>query len=345
MKPAIEPGDDAVFQAINSPKGKAVEALFSHALRSCRLSDVEKTEHVSSWAIMRGTFENELNKCRNANYEFSTLAANYIAQLMYLNRDWLRMNIGHIFPELYVKNFNSALEGLGYATASRQIYVLLAEAMVIDRALKSDFVGRHAREKMMERLALAYLWGDEELKGEKFSYLFKTICISDIKTISRFFYSVRGQEITEDQKKKIVLFWDYCVGWVATLQQVPEELLSSLSRLSCYIESVGETQAKLLLAVAPYVNVSHNADFFIEELDRLTESNPPAVSAVFKKVIEFHVPVYDYQDRLKSLLIKLNTNGRREDVLSYLERIRSNLPDLASQLFKQLTRSEVYISS
>ena len=37
--------EDAMFQAINSPKGKTIEALFSHTLRVCRISDKERGDH------------------------------------------------------------------------------------------------------------------------------------------------------------------------------------------------------------------------------------------------------------------------------------------------------------
>lgn len=337
LQSSAEPGDDAVFQAINSAKGKAIEALFDHALRVCRIRDGEDKNHASAWAEMKQAFEDELKKCRNANYEFSTLAANYIGQLMYLDKDWLRANLSYIFPAEHVYNFNCALEGLAYATASRQIYVLLAEKGIIDRSLKSDFSGRHAREKLMERFALAYLWGDEELNGMRFSYLYEANRADDLMTISNFFFSVHSQEITEDQKKRILSYWAHCVEWVPTLQGTPDKLLSSLSRLSCYIESLDETEVKLLSAVAPYVKINHHVDSFIEELDRLTERNPSAISGILKIVLANFVPIYDYEDRLKSLLLKLSASGRREDVLSYLEKIRGNLPTLANELFKQLT--------
>jgi len=339
LEAVTEARDDAMFQAINSARGKAIEALFSHALRVCRVSDAEKQEHASSWESMRLTFEVELEKCHNTNYEFSTLAGNYIAHLHYMNHAWLETNIKRIFPMEFVINFNCALEGLAYASASRQIYTILADNGIVDAALMSDFKGKYAHEKFIERLALAYLWTDEELDGKRFSYLFEKRRVEDIEVISHFFFTVNTPDLTIDQKMRILQFWNRCVEWVKTIQDPPINLFSTLSRLSCYIEEIADEQVELLLSVAPYVNINHYGDEFIEELDRLAEKNPSAISEVLKKVLEAYVPVFDYQDRLKNLLIKLSDNGRREDVLSYLEKVRSNLPLMANQLFKQLTKT------
>jgi hypothetical protein len=41
-----QPGDDPMTAAINSSRGRSVEALFSHALRVCRLADKENGSHV-----------------------------------------------------------------------------------------------------------------------------------------------------------------------------------------------------------------------------------------------------------------------------------------------------------
>ncbi|MDP3244091.1 MAG: hypothetical protein Q8M83_00290, partial [bacterium] len=95
-EPLDDPRDDAMTQAINSSKGKVIEALFSHALRACRLGDRAGGGHAAAWAEMKPVFDQEIALCREANYEFSTLAANYIVNLDYIDRSWLQTNIGSI---------------------------------------------------------------------------------------------------------------------------------------------------------------------------------------------------------------------------------------------------------
>jgi hypothetical protein len=326
--------DDAMFQAINSSKGKAIEALFSHTLRVCRVSDKRCGDHVEAWDSIKPTFDTELVKCENANYEFSTLAAAYLANIDYISRNWLRSSIGKIFPQDFPANFICAIQGLTYASANRLIYELLLQHGVLDRALRLSLKGRQARERIIERIALAYLWGDELLDSPRFSYLFESGRFEDLEDAISFFSSIRGQELTADQIERILCFWEKCVVWAQTLPKPPKSLLSALSRLIRYVTTFGDREIRLLMAVAPHVKIGYNADNFIEELDRLIEQDPAKVSSVLGKVLEAYEPDYDYEDRLKKLLIKLAESGRREDVLFYADRIRK-LPGI-DKLFKQL---------
>ena len=326
--------DDAMFQAINSSKGKAIEALFSHTLRVCRVSDKRRGDHIEAWDSIKPTFDTELVKCENANYEFSTLAAAYLANINYISRNWLRSSIGKIFPQDFPANFICAIQGLTYALANRSIYKLLLEHGVLDRALRLSLKGRQARKRIIERIALAYLWGDELLDSPRFSYLFESGRFEDLEDAISFFSSIRGQELTVDQIERILCFWEKCVVWAQTLPKPPKSLLSALSRLIRYVTTFGDREVRLLMAVAPHVNVRNNADNFIEELDRLVEQDPVIVSSVLGKVLEAYEPDYDYEDRLKKLLIKLAESGRRKDALLYADRARK-LPGF-DQLFKQL---------
>lgn len=330
-----EPRDDAMTQAINSSKGKVIEALFSHALRACRLSDRASGAHAGAWAQMKPVFDHEIAKCKNANYEFSTLAANYIANIDYIDRDWLRANLKGIFPFDFLNNFHCALEGLAYAPATRPVYALLAEGGILDFGLRQEAKGRHAREKIVERIALAFLLQDEELDGPRFSYLFEAGLIEDLEQATGFFWSVSNQDLSDSQVERILSFWARCVDWSRGAAKPPERLLSRLGRLSCYIKTIGDREQEWLLAVAPYVHIGYNADDFIEELERLADISPANVSAVLGKVLATFVPTFDFQDRLKSLLAKLAAHGRREDAIAYADRLRQVRG--MEELFAELT--------
>ena len=68
----------------------------------------------------------------------------------------------------------------------------------------------------------------------------------------------------------------------------------------------------------------------------MVEQDPAIVSSVFGKVLDTYKPDYDYEDRLKKLLIKLAENGRQEDALQYTDRV-GELPGM-DHLFLQLKK-------
>ena len=59
---------DALNGAINTAKGKAIEALLDHALRSCRLSDKAKKSHPKAWGELEPLFNAELAQCHDDNF-------------------------------------------------------------------------------------------------------------------------------------------------------------------------------------------------------------------------------------------------------------------------------------
>jgi hypothetical protein len=253
----------------------------------------------------------------------------------YLDHEWLRTAVDRIFPAAYPTNFECAVAGLAYATATRPIYGLLVEHGIVESALGRDLAGRHAEENLLERVALAYLWGDEEINSPRLSLLFQEGREEELGIIAKFFWSLSNQSLSDEQKQRILVFWEECAGWISKAEARPAALLSTLSLLTCYLDVIGPKEQGWLIAVAPHVGVEHNADYFVEELERLAEKNPDQVSVVLGQLLQTYAPPFDFRDRFKRLLIKLADRGKRSDAIQYAEQLR-NLPGMM-QVFDQLT--------
>jgi hypothetical protein len=328
------PKSDSMTQAINSSRGKAIEAVFSHALRACRLANQERQQHADVWASMKPVFDSELAKCQNANYEFSTLAGAYVTHLHYMDRVWLKVQIRKIFPTEIQDNFSCALGGLAYANVTRPVYTLMVESGVIDDALRLPIADRRVIEKLVERIALAYLWNDEQLDSPRIEHLFQTGQIDTIDHAIGWFWGVREEQLSGEQVERIMKYWERCVSWSRSLPEPPVKLLSSLSRLACYIGSINHREQDLLMAVAPYVHVAHYYDFFYEELDRLADTNTEAVAITLKESLNTHVPYIDFEDKLKSILTKLARGGQRPAAIVLADCLKQ-IPGM-TQFFKNL---------
>ena len=329
--------EDAMTKAINTAKGKAIEALFSHALRACRIGDrIRNKSHAEEWAVMKPVFDVELTKCHGANFEFSTLVGAYLANIEYISAEWMHANVDRIFPVNAPHNLFCAVAGLAYAPATRSIYRLLAGRSVFDRALRMDLGKRNVRERLVQRIALAYLWGDEQLTSSRFSYLFDEKRLDDLQVVSNFFWSVNGQDLNADQVQRILVFWRKCADWVQKRNMGPAELLADLSRLSVYLIKMDHDEAALLEGVAPYVHIGHNTDQFIQQLLRLAPLNPSAVSSAFDKLLQTYEPTFDYQDRLKSLIRVLSERGHTDKGIVFADRLR-RIPGMR-ELYVELVR-------
>jgi hypothetical protein len=242
--------DDPMSTAINTPKGRAIEALFSHALRACRVADQTTGNHISAWAQLQSIFDRELNACQNNNAEFSTLCGAYLAQLEYLDAGWTSQHIPNIFPASAPINDQAAIAGLAYAAFTRRIYEHLDHGGILDRALQYNLKGREAREKLLERIAAAYVWGMETLDSPRFQIIFSNGDAKDLEQIVWVLWTLRHQTITDEQRERILVFWGRCIAWSQSQTAVPTSLLSALSGLATYIVAVDERARRLLLTVA-----------------------------------------------------------------------------------------------
>jgi hypothetical protein len=335
-EPQQEPSEgDALNRAINTSKGKAIEALFDHALRQCRISDAATKSHADVWRSMEPVFDDEIAACQNKNFEFSALAGAYIANLHYLDIDWLHSNFRRIFPTDFPSNCLSALDGLAFAPATQPIYQELVETGVLEWALSQEMKGAHARENLVQRMCLAYLWDKEALDSQRFALLFDTRRTDDLEIATKYFWALRGEPLSDDHKEKILLFWGHCVTWARAADPLPAKLLSALSLLTCYLESVGPRELAWLLAVAPHVSVDYNADFFVEELGRLVDISPSQVGDVLDTLLSIYQPAFDFEDRFKNLVTKLAARPEtRPHALRAAERLRY-IPGIV-QLYAQI---------
>ncbi|MBU2737729.1 hypothetical protein [Acidithiobacillus concretivorus] len=333
--------DDPMTQALNTEKGRVIGVLYNHALRVCRVRDSEIDSHDEAWREMQPIFDAELAKCKNGNYEFSTLTASFAINIEYLAPHWLRARIAEIFPVKYRNNFLCALEGLAYAQMTPWMYTQLKDCDVLTVALHAELKVRHARENILHWMALAYLWGNETLDSSQFAYLFESKQIQDLREISRFFWSVRGQNLTKEQTDRILTFWDRCIDLTHDGNEPASEFLSSLGLLSCYLGGIGEREERLLLVVAPFVYVDYNADFFVEELDRLADGNPGKVSKVLLELLKTYNPVLDFQDHFKSIIRKFTQAGLFNDARTVADKLRRipGIEDLWNEIDVSASRS------
>ncbi|MGY3585963.1 hypothetical protein ACVIGB_004978 [Bradyrhizobium sp. USDA 4341] len=190
---------------------------------------------------------------------------------------------------------------------------------------------------MIEWVSLAYLWDDEELDSPIIKKVFAGGA-SDLETMAEFFWSVRGDKLTEKQRLKVLGFWDRCLVWVRSQAKTPTQLMARLSRLSPYLTTLDDEGKRLLLAVVPYVHNDYATDQMVEEIARLTDSNPPAAAEILERMLEAGAPSYDIDNKLRELIERLAAFGLRDAAIRCAEKLRKMLPGMLD-LYKRLGAS------
>ncbi|KRP96212.1 hypothetical protein AOQ72_17920 [Bradyrhizobium yuanmingense] len=327
---------DPMTRALNTEKGHVVGAMYNHALRACRVADKTIQSHGAVWKSLQDVFDAELTKCRDGNFEFTTLSASYIGNLHYLSSDWLKANVALIFPAKYPNNFKVAIGGLAYAGPNRPIYQLLAGHSVFAEALATKLEDKNGRERVIEWVGLAYLWGDEQLESPIIQTIF-IAGVEDVETLAELFWQVRRDELTDVQIDRVLSFWERCLTWAKERAILSEHFMARLSRLSPYIEKLDDRTKTLLMAVVPYVHTDYGTDQMIEELARLVDTDPAGVASLLERMLESSAPDFDLDDKLKKLIERLAALGLRAEAIRCTEKVRRTLPGMLD-LYKKLVR-------
>lgn len=315
-----EGSSDPMTKSINAPRGQAIEALINYALFTARLSDRENGEHESSWGAIEPLFNKELEASNGNNFEFSTLMGAYCLNMYYLSPKWVEYNILNIFPLNYEENFVCAISGLAYSQAHQKIYSLLKDNGIIEKALTLDIDKRSAREQLIERVCLGYLWEEESLDSPRFKLIFESE--SDLINAVNFFWRVHHDNLSKKQIDMVLDFLRFCVALIEREKIVSERFNSNLLLLARYLTEINEEQKLWLLALAPYAEHDYNAYRLIEDLERLVSKNPDAVQDILVVLLANYSPYSDFEGRIMNIVKALKENNVSPELLKIVDKLR-----------------------
>lgn len=318
----VEPSDDPMTEAINNTRGVSVEALLQFVLRRCRESDKVGGRHDGEWNSLRANIDDELSRCVcGERLETSTLFACYLAQLLYVDHDWVRGNIERLFPFSHIKNFVCAIAGLSFANVSPRVYSVLKDADVPRFALRQAEVEGSSRERLLERVALAYVWGDELLTGSLLSELFSDTRLDDLIELS----ATVARWSREDLKEVQVIRAKRLAAAITAFGMIEPDsrsrLLAAAGRFIGYATKPTDGDMKWLVQVAAFAHGSHGDDYFLEALDCMASEDPHKAHLILEAFLRDYELGYDYRGRMQSIVRKLDAAGYHPSALSIVNKV------------------------
>lgn len=303
--------DDPMTSAINNSRGIAFESVLQLLLRCCRDADAAGTSHGTAISRFSETIQKELHACTGANFEVSVLAASFLAQLFYVDENWAHSLVSYLFPSAYAESFSCAVYGLAFAPASNKVYESLKLHEVPLRALSATSVFGVGRERMIERIALAYWWGRESLDSAIFEALLQSGREEDLcellSTISRW----SAGRIQDEQRERAVQLARKAVEFAKEGKASRSRILAQAAKFLRFLPRITETDMDWLVPAAEFAAHNHGAYEFTEALDDLAIDSPGSVAKLLEAFLISYRPSYDYEDRLQSLVRKLHASGER----------------------------------
>lgn len=326
---------DAVGEAINTAKGRAIECLFIYSLHCARKEHKEKGNHREFWNRIQPVYDTELDKTKDGNYEFTVLAAMWLPSLNYLNKEWVKQNINRLFSITSDSHWAYAIQGYGYVNAVyKEIYSLLKEHGHLRRVVDTVFEHDRIRDKYLQHITVAYLHGDESLDdGSLFRYVLDKWNSEDIHHIVWFLWTQR-EEAEPKVRNGIFAIWIWLSNQIKGREEENKGVLADLSQLAVFLEKVGEQEKVLLMQCAPYVALKHNANFFVEYLDTLADQNPKAIAKVFLRMTERFLPDYP-EEAIQSLVTKFFKAGLIQEANAICDKYRASTYEFLMNIYQR----------
>lgn len=307
---------DAVSHAINSPRGRALEALVNVALALRRIEAEVDEDTGHMWALVAPILEAELTSSESGqNAEFSTLAGMYCTNLHYLNPQWVETNFDRLFSTSNDPAWKCAAQGFSY---QRYLYGWLYEKLSggehLKRMVFSAEIPEQVSERALQFLGLAYLEGQEELSGDGLlAELVVTLRTKELAQLCWFFWTLRGSEKeVPSRAPRILQFWKQVFEAIRESGQAWPELHSALSLLAVFIDDLTPSLVQIWEEAAPHAQFRHHGYILIEHLARLAGKYPTEIAIIFRATISGFLPDYRQEDVVRCVS-QLAESGQVEE--------------------------------
>lgn len=330
--------DDALTEAINSSKGRALEALLVYTVERAQHIREKTGSHQQFWEQVQALFDKEIDKTAEGNFEFSALAGRWLPNLHFLSKEWVEKNIDRLFSTNSEPHWRHAVQGYSYVNnVYRGLYLLLRDHGDFKRVIDTMFDREKTRDKYLQHIVVAYLYGDEMLdEGSLFRYAIDKWRSEDLHEILWFMWTFRENPSDEVRTRAITL-WQWFADRVRGQETENGELLADLCQLTSFLTTLGEKEKALLLQCGPFAGLKHHTSFLVEDLDRLADNNPNAVADIYLAILGNHIPDYP-EEHIRSLVAKLYKAGLKVKANDICNKYRSEMYEFLKDAYNEFNR-------
>ncbi|MXX94956.1 MAG: hypothetical protein F4039_02285 [Gammaproteobacteria bacterium] len=303
--------NDAVFNAINSPKGKCINALISLTLRECRIADkANKEDHSEVWKHYEPLYTIMLSSTKPPSYEVPTLFANYLLNLLYMSCEWTLESLERVFSNEDLNWWRCAMEGYAYVSRfNEDIYEHLKRKGHIVRVLDDDKVHHLAKERAIANICIAYCRGIESLDDDDAlvnALIARGVSDELRRAVIRLWKIGKKYDQCD---RKIRAFWLKVINNIDLNERVGKEIASHLCWLSELIDHVDDECLKMVLVVAPYAYLKHNDYNMFKWLKKVSKTQAIQACRIWQAMISFSLPVHP-KESVRILLKNIFDSGQ-----------------------------------
>lgn len=280
---------DAVLVAINSPRGKCLEALINLNLFAFRNFSGDEIKKNEIWNNFELIYNEELDREKSGEYEFYVIAAMYIPNFLYLSEIWINNNLKNLFSSRNEISWSCSIQGFSHVSSSyKNIYFFLRKSGSLVKIIDSHFSKKSVRQRYVQLIAFSYISDLDDINDEDsiIKILIYKNNSDDICHLILFFKSLWKKNNDKVVAKKAIELWGIFNEILDVKNPENRKALSCLCVWSVFIDRLDCVHFDWLMKIAPFANYNHNFHSLISELARLSNEFPIAVAEIWLTTIQ-----------------------------------------------------------
>ncbi len=285
--------DNLPTDVLNSDRGRVFSAMVDYALRFARTNASEYTDCRWPYAI-RADFTKRLDRSIEPSLEFSYILGFHLPYLMYLDKEWVHLNINRIFPQHDEDHWQAAFSGyLLHPGVREEFHSLLKAHGHYQKALSTHFDDTAVLDGLVRHLCTGWI-EDSETLDDKTSLIYQLIHSGNPNLLAGmvYFFSRRADNLSDKVKVKVMPAWR-ALFEVLSQHSEEKEYQAVLSPLSMWLGLIDKIDDE----VHAWITVSMNyldkvpgyaftLSHVIEALQKHVLKTPEKVGKIYLEISE-----------------------------------------------------------
>ena len=285
--------DNLPTDVLNSDRGRVFSAMIDYALRFARTNEYGYTDCRWPYAI-RADFTKRLDRSVEPSLEFSYTLGFHLPYLSDLDKEWVRLNINHIFPQQDEDHWQAAFSGyLLHPSVREEFYLLLKAHGHYRKALSTRFADAEVLHELVNHICTGWI-EDSETLDDKTSLIYQLIHSSNPNLLAGmvYFFSRRKENLSDKVKVKVIPAWR-ALFEVLSQHRKKKEYQAVLSPLSMWLGLIDKIDDE----VHAWIKVSMNyldkvpgyaftLSSVIEALQKHVLTTPEKVGKIYLEIPE-----------------------------------------------------------
>ena len=280
--------DNLPTDVLNSDRGRVFSAMVDYALRFARTNASEYTDCRWPYAI-KADFTKRLDRSIEPSLEFSYTLGFHLPYLMYLDKEWVHLNINHIFPQQDEDHWQAAFSGYLLHPSIREAFYLLLKAHGhYQKALRSHFADAEILNALVNHICTGWI-EDSETLDDKTSLIYQLIHSGNPNLLAGmvYFFSRRADNLFDKVKVKVIPAWRALFQVLSEYRDEAkyQEILSPLSQ---WIGLIDEIDDEVLAWIKVSINYLDKVPGYAFTLSKVIEALQKHVLITPEKVGEIY---------------------------------------------------------